>query len=283
MTDRYGVMGYPVSHSKSPRIHSLFASQTGESLTYEALLVQPGEFPAALARFKAHGGRGLNITLPFKQEAFDIAAVCSPRAQTARAANTLWFDEQQGICADNTDGVGLIRDLSNSCSLTVSSLSVLLIGAGGAARGAACALLEETPKYLVVANRTHEKAENLVRDIANERYVRAKRFDQLSGDTFDLVINATAASLKGETPPISPAVITSKSVCYDMMYGSSETAFVAWGREHGACCSTDGLGMLVEQAAESFYIWRGVRPDSGSVLSHLREEMRLKTSAATGR
>ena len=283
MTDRYGVMGQPVSHSKSPYIHTRFAAQTGESLAYEAIAVEPGEFPKALKTFRERGGQGLNITLPFKQEAFELAAVCTRRAERAGAVNTLWFDQDTGVCGDNTDGVGLIRDLANSCALTVASRSVLLVGAGGAARGAACALLDEEPANLVVANRTHDKALALVREIGETPRFSAVRLEELEGECFELVVNATAASLEGKTPLISPSVITLQSICYDMMYGPGDTAFVRWGRAHGARDSVDGLGMLVEQAAESFFLWRGVRPDTRVVLQDLREELATKNPTGIGR
>ena len=283
MTDRYGVMGHPVTHSKSPAIHARFATQTGESLSYDAIAVAPGQFREAVEAFREQDGKGLNITLPFKQEAFALAAVRSRRAERAGAVNTLWFDDNNEVCGDNTDGVGLIRDLWHSCELRVTSRSVLLIGAGGAARGAACALLDEEPSRLVVANRTHEKASSLVVELGNKPCFCAKRFEELEGERFELVINATASSLEGEIPPVPVSAITAESVCYDMMYAPSETAFVAWGRRLGAKRCVDGLGMLVEQAAESFYIWRDVRPQTGPVLRHLRAEMATKNPAGTGR
>lgn len=282
MTDLYGVMGYPVSHSKSPYIHARFAAQTGESMAYEAIAVEPGEFPGALKTFHERGGQGLNITLPFKQEAFNLASVRTNRADRARAVNTLWFDRDSGVNGDNTDGVGLIRDLANSCEQTVMSRSVLLIGAGGAARGAACALLDEQPQKLVVANRSHHKAVAMTQDIATPR-MYAVRFEDLEGEHFDLIINATAASLQGEIPLVPASVVAKDSVCYDMMYGRGDTAFVTWSREHGAGCSVDGLGMLVEQAAESFYLWRKIRPNTADVLHDLRTELATKIPTETGR
>lgn len=277
MTERYAVMGHPISHSKSPFIHARFAAQTGQSITYEAIEVEPGQFENAVKTFHAHGGLGLNITLPFKQLAFDMAVVRSPRAERAGAVNTLWFDQQSQICGDNTDGVGLIRDLSSSCNFIVTARSVLLVGAGGAARGAACALLEQAPAKLVVANRTHQKARELVRDISESANVQAVAMEALEGQSFELVINATAASLHAQTPLIPASVITTESICYDMMYGVDETTFMGWARMHGARQSVDGLGMLVEQAAESFFLWRGVRPQTPDVLRDLRSELGKKT------
>ena len=283
MTDRYGVMGHPVSHSKSPFIHSSFAEQTGESLAYEAIPVEPGQFPGAVDAFRSAGGKGLNITLPFKREAFELAVSRSQRAERAGAVNTLWFDAGKGVCGDNTDGVGLIRDLAQSCELAVVPRSVLLIGAGGAARGAVCALLDEKPDNLVVSNRTYEKADALVREVGNPANTRALRFDELEGESFELIINASASSLEGEAPPIPSAVMTGESVCYDMMYAPSATAFVRWGLAHGAKLAVDGLGMLVEQAAEAFFLWRGVRPETGRVLRDLRAEMTPKSPIGAGR
>ena len=283
MTDRYGVMGHPVSHSKSPVIHSYFAAQTGESLTYDAIPVEPGKFPDAVDAFRSTGGKGLNITVPFKREAFELAVSRSGRAERAGAVNTLWFDSTKGVCGDNTDGVGLVRDLASSCELTLATRSVLLIGAGGAARGAVCALLDEKPGSLVVSNRTYERADVLVREAGNPESTRALRFDELGGESFEVIINATASSLEGATPPIPPSVITGESVCYDMMYAPSATAFVRWGRAHGAKLAVDGLGMLVEQAAESFFLWRGVRPETDRVLRDLRSQMTAKNPTGTGR
>ena len=283
MTDRYGVMGHPVSHSKSPYIHARFAAQTGESIVYEAISVEPDQFENALSTFREAGGRGLNITLPFKRLAFEMAAVRSPRAERAGAVNTLWFDQKCRTCGDNTDGVGLIRDLANSCALTVAGRSVLLVGAGGAARGALCALLDEQPTKLVVTNRTFDKARALVTDIGKPAGVCAVSMEALEGQSFELVINATAASLEGEMPLIPPSVITAQSVCYDMMYGPGDTTFVSWARAHGAKWALDGLGMLVEQAAESFFVWRNVRPKTSDVLRNLRAELSTKIPVSTAR
>ena len=281
MAERYAVMGYPVSHSKSPYIHGCFAAQTGEPITYEAIEVEPGRFPDAVRAFRERGGQGLNVTLPFKQEAFNLAQVRTDRAERAGAVNTLWFDEHTGINGDNTDGIGLIRDLAGTCGVSVTSSSVLLIGAGGAARGAACALLDEGPHRLVVANRSHHKAVSLAQEMGVPDMYAAKLQD-LEGEHFELVVNATAASIEGKVPPIPTSIIDRDSVCYDMMYAVEETAFVRWSRDNGARCAVDGLGMLVEQAAESFALWRKVKPNATEVLRALRSEIK-KTSNETGR
>jgi shikimate dehydrogenase len=272
MTDRYGVMGHPVAHSKSPFIHAKFAAQTSQDLVYEAIHVQPGGFAAALEAFRAGGGRGLNVTLPFKQEAFVRSQTVSDRARRAGAVNTLSFDDEN-VRGDNTDGVGLVRDLIFNLGIEIRSLRVLLIGAGGAARGALGPLLDEEPSELVVANRTLSRAESLCRAFSDQGTLRSAGFDALEGGAFDLVINATSAELGGEIPPLPGSVLAENGVVYDMMYAATATAFLRWGQSAGARLAADGLGMLVEQAAESFFIWRGTRPDTLPVLKAVRESL----------
>lgn len=264
MTDRYAVFGHPIAHSKSPLIHAAFARQTGQDMTYEAILAPKDGFAASVAAFVAAGGRGANVTVPFKEEAFRLAGRLSPRAQRAGAVNTLAFDAD-GSFGDNTDGAGLVADLARNLQRTLTGRRVLLLGAGGAARGVIEPLLEQQPAALVIANRTVDRARELA--ALFDRDVRACGFDTL--DTpFDLVINATAASLAGELPPLSPQLFTPDTLAYDMMYGR-DTPFLAFARAQGAA-TADGLGMLVEQAAEAFYLWRGVRPDTAPVIASLR-------------
>ncbi|WP_018507240.1 shikimate dehydrogenase [Thiobacillus thioparus] len=264
MTDRYAVFGHPIAHSKSPQIHTAFARQTGQDMTYEAILAPLDGFAESVAAFIAAGGRGANVTVPFKEEAFRLASRLSPRAQRAGAVNTLMFDAD-GILGDNTDGAGLVADLTRNLLCTIVGKRVLLLGAGGAARGVIEPLLDQQPAALVIANRTVSRAEELAELFG--RGVRACSFD--AADTpFDLVINATAASLAGDLPPLSPRVFTPDTLAYDMMYGR-DTPFLDFARTHGAR-TADGLGMLVEQAAEAFYLWRGVRPDTAPVIASLR-------------
>lgn len=268
MPDRYAVIGNPVAHSNSPLIHAAFARQTGQDLVYGRLLAPEGAFVATANAFRANGGRGLNVTLPFKGEAFRFATDLSARARAAQAVNTLKF-EGDAIFADNTDGVGLVNDLVGNLGCTIAGRRVLLLGAGGAARGVINPLFQQQPAQLVLANRSLVNARRLAQSV--NPALEVGTYAALAGRQFDLVINATSASLAGELPPLPPGVFARGALAYDMMYGKSETPFLAFARGEGAALLADGLGMLVEQAAESFYIWRGVRPDSAPVLSLLRQ------------
>jgi shikimate dehydrogenase len=269
MTDRYAVFGHPIAHSKSPQIHAAFARQTGQDMTYEAILAPLDDFPGSVALFISEGGRGANITVPFKEEAFRLASRLSPRAHRAGAVNTFTFNAD-GILGDNTDGAGLVADVTRNLRFSLAGKRILLLGAGGAARGVIEPLLEQQPLALVIANRTVGRAQELADlfgQAMNGPGITACGFD--AADTaFDLVINATAASLAGELPPLSPRIFTSNTLAYDMMYGR-DTPFLAFARTHGAT-TADGLGMLVEQAAEAFTLWRGVRPDTAPVIAGLR-------------
>lgn len=263
MTDRYAVFGHPIAHSKSPLIHAAFARQTGQDLSYEAILAPLDGFADSVAAFIAAGGRGANVTVPFKEEAFRLADRLSPRAERAGAVNTLKF-EPDGIFGDNTDGAGLVADLTRNLRRPLAGKRILLLGAGGAARGVIGPLLDEQPTTLVIANRTVSRAQELAELF--DRGIRACGFDALDGP-FDLVVNATAASLAGELPPLSPKIFTPGTLAYDMMYGR-DTPFLAFARAQGAA-TADGLGMLVEQAAEAFHLWRGIRPDTAPVIASL--------------
>ncbi len=267
MPDQYAVIGNPVEHSKSPLIHAEFARQTAQDMVYSRLLAPKDAFAATANAFRARGGRGLNVTLPFKGEAFRFATLLTTRARTAQAVNTLKFDGD-AIFGDNTDGAGLVSDLVRNLGCAVSGLRVLLLGAGGAARGVIEPLLERQPAQLVLANRTPDRAQRLAQDFGDA--LEPCTFAALAGRQFDLVVNATSASLAGELPPLPPGVFARGALAYDMMYGRGETPFLAFGRSDGAASLADGLGMLVEQAAESFFIWRGLRPDSAAVLRQLR-------------
>ncbi len=270
MPDQYAVIGNPVAHSKSPLIHAAFARQTGQDLVYGRLLALEGAFVATVNAFRAGGGRGLNVTLPFKGEAVRFATVLSERARAAQAVNTLKFDGDV-IFADNTDGVGLVNDLVRNLGCAITGRRILLLGAGGAARGVIEPLLQQQPAQLVLANRTLEKAQRLAQSFRGA--FEAGTYAALAGRQFDLVINATSASLAGELPPLPPGIIAPGALAYDMMYGKGKTPFLAFARSEGAALLADGLGMLVEQAAESFFIWRGLRPDSAPVLTLLRRTL----------
>ena len=273
--DRYAVIGNPIAHSKSPQIHAAFARQTGQELSYEALLAPVDGFAQTVADFRAHGGRGLNVTVPFKLEAFALAERHTARAQAAGAVNTLAFGAD-GILGDNTDGAGLVRDLTANLDFALAGRRILLLGAGGATRGTLLPLLDSRPARLTIANRTVAKAEALAALFAahaGDTALDACGFDALAGRCFDLVINATAASLADELPPLPPGLYAEGALAYDMMYARAPTRFMRAALADGAARVADGLGMLVEQAAESFTLWRGVRPDSAPVLAELRRQI----------
>jgi len=263
MTDRYAVFGNPIAHSKSPGIHAEFARQTQQSMSYEAILAPLDDFAAAVRAFAAHGGRGANVTVPFKEQAFALSDRLSARAEAAGAVNTLSFEEGL-VLGDNTDGVGLVTDLTANLGVVLAGRRVLLLGAGGAARGVVLPLLEQAPACLVIANRSVDRAIALATALGG----RGCGFGDLAGQAFDVVINATSASLAGAAPPLPAGTYAPGALAYDMMYGR-ETPFMADARAEGARVA-DGLGMLVEQAAEAFRVWRGVRPDAAAVITHLR-------------
>jgi shikimate dehydrogenase len=270
LIDRYAVVGNPIAHSKSPDIHARFAAQTGQSLVYERLLAPLDGFAAAVRAFAEQGGRGANVTVPFKLEAHALATVLTERAQAAGAVNTLKFDGA-AVVGDNTDGVGLVTDIVRNAGIALQAKRVLLLGAGGAARGVVLPLLNERPAELVIANRTASKAIELAQQFKDKGNVRACDFGALQ-ERFDIVINATSASLAADVPPIAPAVFGANTFAYDMMYGKEPTVFMRFAAQHGAMVR-DGLGMLVEQAAESFFLWRGVRPDTALVFAELRAKL----------
>lgn len=283
LPERYAVAGHPVEHSQSPFIHAEFARQTGQSIDYGRLLCPLDGFAATVRAFAADRSagvvRGCNVTVPFKFEAFELAARRTPRAERAQAANTLRFDgdDEGGWLADNTDGFGLVRDIERNAGVALAGRRVLLIGAGGAAAGALGPLLEAQPAALVVANRTLSKAQALVArhaDMADGTALAACTPDA-SGTNFDVVINATASSLQGAGIPVDAHVLAPGGLALDMMYGPAGQGFLAWAEGHGAR-GRDGLGMLVEQAAEAFFVWRGVRPDTAPVLAALRSRLSAK-------
>ena len=267
--DRYGVMGYPVSHSRSPVIHRLFAAQTNQNLQYELLQVPPAQLEKAVEQFRRTGGKGLNITVPHKREVVNLVDDMSDRAIKAGAVNTLVFRDDK-IYGDNTDGIGLMRDLQANIGVQLKDANILILGAGGATRGIISPLLKMEPEMIVIANRTIEKAQALAQRFSIDGPVLPCKFKDVSTlPVYDLVINATSAGVLGETPPYPVEAIHPNTICYDLSYGLTPTPFATWAAKHGAARSVMGWGMLVEQAAESFYIWRGVRPETKPVLKQL--------------
>lgn len=267
--DQYGVVGHPVAHSLSPFIHAMFARQTGQSMNYRLFDFAPEEFDRRVEAFFAEGGRGLNITLPYKVAAVARANELTTRAQHAGAVNTLAMRKDGSLLGDNTDGIGLTQDLCVNRQLVLTRRRILVIGAGGAARGVLAPLLALAPETLVIANRTADRAKALAAAFAQLGNVQGVGFRYIAGGPYDLVINATSASLTGEIPDVPVAVIGPDTFCYDMAYGKGDTPFVRWCVELGCRAAAPGWGMLVEQAAESFRLWRGVRPLTGPVLSAL--------------
>jgi shikimate dehydrogenase len=267
--DRYGLVGHPIEHSRSPLIHTVFARQTAQHLTYELLDCEPNGFETAVRGFGAAGGKGLNVTVPHKEAAFALCDEKSDAALAAGAVNTISIDGGR-LRGDNTDGSGFIRDVTANQRYDLSGRTVLVLGAGGAARGIVGPLLAEKPAEVVIANRSQERADQLVAQFGGDGTLRACAFAELDKlPPFDLLVNATSAGLKGEAPPFPASLVGAESFCYDLVYSSSDTPFVTWGKSHGARRAVQGWGMLVEQAAESFFIWRGVRPDTKPLLKQL--------------
>jgi len=279
--ERYAVIGNPVAHSKSPSIHAQFAAATGEPVEYDRLLAPLDGFVEHVQAFRAAGGRGLNVTVPFKLEAHALANKLSPRAEAAGAVNTLRFDED-GIFGDNTDGFGLVRDIEVNLGVSLKGARVLLLGAGGAARGVVLPMLEREPREITIVNRTAQKAHALVEQFEGAAREFACMIDGGGPDAvyrdpvdpkpYDVIVNATAGSLDATLPECDARAFGKRSLAYDMMYGAEPTVFMRHAESLGARAS-DGLGMLVEQAAESFFVWRGVRPDGAPVLAALREQL----------
>jgi len=270
--DAYAVLGNPVSHSLSPRIHRSFAEQTGQALSYEAIELSADGFAAGLQGLQDKGLCGANVTVPFKQQAWNICDQLSPAARQAAAVNTLTFNTDGSIQGDNTDGIGLVRDLTVNLQLQPKDQKILILGAGGAVRGVIGPLLELSPHSITIANRNLEKARLLAQDFGAQGEIHTSSYADLGGEKYDLVINATAAGLRNEVPPVPGSVLNNDSVCYDMVYNTLQaTAFVQWARTLGLTRAYDGLGMLVEQAAESFFIWRGLHTNTKKVIQSLRQ------------
>jgi len=269
--DRYAVVGHPIEHSRSPVIHQLFARQTEQNIVYELIDAAPEAFETAVRGFGAAGGKGLNVTVPHKLAAYELCDELGPEAEKANAVNTISFLAQGRLRGDNTDGIGFVRDLTETLDEPVEDHRVLILGAGGAARGILLPLVESSPTLLVLANRTIERAEKMIAEIEPTESLKALTFVELADEPpFDIVINATSAGLHGEEPPFPPACVGTESFCYDLAYSLKDTPFVLWARANDAREAVQGWGMLIEQAAESFLIWRGVRPDTAPILKQLR-------------
>jgi len=264
--DRYAVFGNPIEHSKSPFIHARFAEQTGQQLIYTAERVDADDFINAVARFAENNGKGLNITVPFKQDAWQLATQLSERAERAGAVNTLVINGPGDYFGDNTDGTGLVRDLVRNHKLRLEHKNILIVGAGGAVRGVIEPLLSSKPASLTIANRTKHKALQLAEDFSDLGNIKGCGLDEFGTDSYDIIINGTSASLSGELPALSATLINENTFCYDMMYATEPTPFMRWAQQQGAKRVVDGKGMLVEQAAESFRIWRGCEPETAPVI-----------------
>ncbi len=267
---RFAVFGNPIKHSRSPFIHSAFAGQCGLRLEYRAVRVEVGDFPRAVAAFFDAGGSGLNVTVPFKEEAAGLAQELTPRASRAGAVNTLWTDDEGQVHGDNTDGIGLVRDMVANLGWAVQGQRVLIVGAGGAVRGILEPLLRELPLSIHIVNRTVERAQRLAHEFAGLGDITASGYDGLCGSQFDLVINASSAGLCGEAPPLHANILGERTCCYDLLYGAEPTAFMRWAAHNAAWAVSDGLGMLVEQAAEAFFTWHRQRPETQPVIHELR-------------
>lgn len=273
MTDKYAVFGNPIAHSKSPEIHKTFAELTGEAVIYEKQLVDIDGFEVAAEEF-FKSGKGLNITVPFKLEAYSFAAKLTERARRAGAVNTLALQDDGTVLGDNTDGFGMVSDIVDNLGWKIKDKKVLILGAGGAVRGILQPLLAENPKAVVIANRTVEKAKQLAKGFGDLGAIEGCGFEHLSNFEFDLVINGTSASLSGDLPPLPETLLAQGACCYDMMYGAEPTVFMRWASDHGAESIADGLGMLVGQAAESFKLWRGLKPEVGPVIAMQRAKLK---------
>ncbi|MEP7156662.1 MAG: shikimate dehydrogenase [Betaproteobacteria bacterium] len=268
MTDRYAIIGHPVAHSKSPEIHTAFALATGEALVYERLLAPLEDFRGTVDAFRANGGRGASVTLPFKVEAFNYATELTTRARLAGAVNALKFDGTT-VLGDNTDGIGMCRDISKNFGVPLKDAKILVLGAGGAARGVIGPLCDGLPQQITIANRTHSKAEEIANQFSGAGPVNAIPTADLAGLRFDIIINATSASIGNQLPGVAASCFGPRTLAYDMMYGKGVTPFMQLATSEGAR-AVDGLGMLIEQAAEAFLLWRGIRPTTDALMKKMR-------------
>jgi shikimate dehydrogenase len=272
--DRYAVIGHPIDHSRSPWIHARFAQQTGERMVYSAIDAAPEQLIECVRDFFERGGLGLNVTVPHKQAVLPLLQELSDRARIAGAVNVILRADDGRLCGDNTDGSGLVRDLTHNLGVSMAAQRLLLLGAGGAARGIIAPLLAQQPAELIIANRSAARAIELAQQFTRFGAVRGAAYADLEGQRFALIINATSAGLRKQVPPLPDKVLDAATVCYDLAYARDTTRFAEWAREHGVARSIAGTGMLVEQAAESFLLWRGVRPDTAAVLADLLREPR---------
>lgn len=275
MTDNYAVFGNPINQSKSPHIHRQFAEQTGQDMSYAKQLVAEGEFERAAQEFFDQGGKGLNITAPFKLDAYSFAARLTPRARRAGAVNTLALQQDGTILGDNTDGIGMIHDMHN-LGWSLTNKRILVLGAGGAVRGILQPILEQAPTQIVIVNRTFHKAEQLAKGFHESGNIVAATYEQLAEQQFDIVINGTSASLHEESLPLPATLLASSACCYDLTYSAEPTLFLRWAKANGATQTADGIGMLVGQAAEAFYLWRSIRPEVMPVINALRRQLNEK-------
>jgi len=267
---RYAVMGNPVAHSKSPEIHQQFARQFGHRIEYLRIQVDVGGFPQAVEQFRASGGGGLNVTVPFKLDAYRLSDHRSDRAEMAGAVNTLKFEADGRMFGDNTDGIGLVHDVELNLGFFLKEKQILILGAGGAVRGVLGPVLKHRPVKVVIANRTIARARDIADAFNEQGPIEVCTFENLRGKHFDIVINGTSSSLQGDLPPLPETLYARGALAYDMMYGDRPTPFMEWSALHNAAQVSDGLGMLVEQAAESYFVWHGVRPDTKPVIAALR-------------
>ncbi|KAF3978570.1 MAG: shikimate dehydrogenase [Methylococcales symbiont of Iophon sp. n. MRB-2018] len=269
--DRYAVFGHPINHSKSPCIHQLFAEQTDQLLSYEAQDVPADLFESAVHVFLRQGGKGLNCTVPLKELAWQRADLLSQRATLSKAVNTLILQENGTLLGDNTDGIGLVRDLTKNQQINLSNSRILILGAGGACRGIIEPLMQQAPKHIIIANRSVEKAMTLSDEFSVLGTIKGCGYGDIKNSQFDLILNATSASLSGKLPPLADNILAEKGCCYDLAYANKPTPFMLWGQTQNAEKSLDGLGMLVEQAAEAFYLWRNVRPETSAIIDLLKK------------
>jgi len=267
--DAYAVIGNPISHSKSPLIHTAFARQTGQNMRYEAILAPMNEFQETVTAFQQQDGKGMNVTVPFKLEAYEFSTRLTERAELAQAVNTLQFENNE-IVGDNTDGAGLVRDIEMNLGISLHSKRILLMGAGGAARGVILPILKQNPAILAIANRTPQKAQLLQQQFTKHGELVSGHYMDFSGENFDIIINATSASLHDKLPELPPNIFASDSLAYDMMYSEEPTRFLVFAEQNGANYLADGIGMLVEQAAESFFLWRRIRPQTEPIIAQLK-------------
>ncbi len=267
--DAYAVIGNPISHSKSPLIHTAFARQTEQAMHYDAILAPINEFRETVTAFQQQDGKGMNVTVPFKLEAYEFATRLTERAELAQAVNTLQFVKNE-IVGDNTDGAGLVRDIEMNLGISLNSKRILLMGAGGAARGVILPILKQNPGVLAIANRTPQKAQQLQQQFAQHGALVSGHYMDFSGESFDIIINATSASLHDKLPELPLSIFAKDSLAYDMMYAHELTRFLAFAEQNGASYLADGIGMLVEQAAESFFLWRGIRPQTEPIIAQLK-------------